>query len=399
MKNELIKLNYEEAEQIAKDCFIEASGLGVNAKTHKVLLDEALLVLKNCKPGINIAAVVTSLSPGSFRDDTIYLGSSRFTCTAFQQIPSKKVIRILAYLMSLGECKSQIRNHAEQYYADLWGNGFLEAGRQMLREKIRSNEGFIEENYYVSCSFGPGFYGMPLDKLSDMLIELDGSNIGLSVGENGKPTMEKFCGGFFFITSGKEVLPSDECRDCIGHERGCLFCGGKNVIPARETCMELLRSYETPPHVVRHCIAVCDVAVRIAKALTEKGEALDLTLLEAASLLHDIARVEENHGIKGAQVAEKHGYHQVAKLIKCHMFYATDPYKEKVTEQDLLCLADRMVKEDEYVGLEDRMKYVLDKLADAGIDTERVRNRLEENRLIKDKIEAIIGKTIDSLMK
>lgn len=81
------------------------------------------------------------------------------------------------------------------------------------------------------------------------------------------------------------------------------------------------------------------------------------------------------------------------------MFYATDPYKEKVTEQDLLCLADRMVKEDEYVGLEDRMKYVLDKLADAGIDTERVRNRLEENRLIKDKIEAIIGKTIDSLMK
>ena len=126
---------------------------------------------------------------------------------------------------------------------------------------------------------------------------------------------------------------------------------------------------------------------------------MDITLLEAASLLHDIARVEENHGIKGAQVAEKHGYHQVAKLIKCHMFYATDPYKEKVTEQDLLCLADRMVKEDEYVGLEDRMKYVLDKLADAGIDTERVRNRLEENRLIKDKIEAIIGKTIDSLMK
>lgn len=33
MKNELIKLNYEEAEQIAKDYFIEASGLGVNAKT------------------------------------------------------------------------------------------------------------------------------------------------------------------------------------------------------------------------------------------------------------------------------------------------------------------------------------------------------------------------------
>ena len=74
-------------------------------------------------------------------------------------------------------------------------------------------------------------------------------------------------------------------------------------------------------------------------------------------------------------------------------------FSPAVIEPYPLFLADRMVKEDEYVGLEDRMKYVLDKLADAGIDTERVRNRLEENRLIKDKIEAIIGKTIDSLMK
>ena len=162
--------------------------------------------------------------------------------------------------------------------------------------------------------------------------------------------------------------------------------------------MELLQTYGTPPHVVRHCIAVKETAMRMAKALNENGENLDLSLVQAAALLHDIARTEENHGVKGAIIAEKHGYHQVAKMIKCHMFYATNPNKNNINEQDLLCLADRMVKENKYVGLDNRMQYVLDKLIAAGIDTERVRHRMEENRLIKERIEKTIGKSIDELM-
>lgn len=102
--------------------------------------------------------------------------------------------------------------------------------------------------------------------------------------------------------------------------------------------------------------------------------------------------------MKGALIAERHGYHQVAKLIKCHMFYAMDPNKEKITELDLLCLADRMVREDEYVGLDDRMQYVMDKLVAAGVNTERFLHRIEENRLMKERIEKIIGKSIDDLM-
>jgi uncharacterized protein len=58
-----------------------------------------------------------------------------------------------------------------------------------------------------------------------------------------------------------------------------------------------------------------------------------------------------------------------------------------------------MVKENQYVGLDVRMKYILDKFSGDNIVTERIRQRLEENRKIMKRIEKIIGKTIDELME
>lgn len=399
MDKRLLKLNYNDAEPIAKEYFIEVSGLGPDAVNHRALLDEALSVLQNCKAGINLKAVIFPLPADCFFENSIHMTKSDYTCTAFQQILKEDVKAVYVYFLSLGECKSGIKNQAEQYYADLWANGFLEAGRQILREKIKESSEFEEGQYFISCPFGPGFYGMSPDKLTDMLSEIDDTMVGRMIDKDGNLPQEKLCGGFFLVTEGQGVLPSEECKDCIGHDQGCMFCGGKNLIPARETCMELLQSYGTPPHVIRHCKAVSDTAIRIAKALNENGMKLDIDLIEAATLLHDIARVEENHGVKGAAILEKKGYRQVAKLVKCHMFYATDPHKEKITEQDVLCLADRMVKEDQYVGLDIRMRSVLEKLIELGIDTDRVKHRLEENRLIKDRIEEIIGRPIDTLMK
>ena len=169
-------------------------------------------------------------------------------------------------------------------------------------------------------------------------------------------------------------------------------------IPGRDKCLELLKIYNTPAHIIRHCIAVSEIAIRIGKALNAKGYKLNLGLIEAAALLHDIARLEDNHGLKGALIAEKHGYREVAELIKLHMYYITDPYKEKFDEQDILCLADRMVKEDEYVGLEVRMQYVLDKFKGDKEAIERITQRLEENRILKSRIEKIIDMKMDQLM-
>ncbi len=169
-------------------------------------------------------------------------------------------------------------------------------------------------------------------------------------------------------------------------------------VPSRENCLRLLDRYGTPLHVVNHCLAVTDTALRIGRALNAMGHNLDLEKLESAALLHDIARVEENHGVKGADLAESLGYEEIADLIRCHMTYSTDPAKLDISELDILCLADRMVKENTYVGIEERMEYILEKFKNDPIARERIMQRRGEIQKLCERIETLIGTSMDELM-
>lgn len=172
-----------------------------------------------------------------------------------------------------------------------------------------------------------------------------------------------------------------------------------NKHPNRAECFALLKKHRTPEHVIRHCRKVSETAVKIAKALNRHGHHLDLELIEATCLIHDIARVEDKHWEVGAKIAADAGYDQEAEIINLHMFYNSNLLIEHLKEIDIICLSDRMVKEDEYVGLEKRMQYILDKFKGNPEATERISNRIKENKILIKKIEDAIGTTIDSLMK
>jgi HD superfamily phosphodiesterase len=172
-----------------------------------------------------------------------------------------------------------------------------------------------------------------------------------------------------------------------------------NKHPSREECLALLNQHHTPAHVVRHCVKVAETALKIGQALNDKGYELDLGLIQGAGLIHDIARVEDKHWDVGADIASELGYEQEAAIIKVHMHYNCDPDKREITETDIICLADRMVKEDEFVGLDDRMQYVLEKFQGDPEAVERISERIKDNRAFIGRIERIIGTSIDSLMR
>jgi uncharacterized protein len=171
-----------------------------------------------------------------------------------------------------------------------------------------------------------------------------------------------------------------------------------NKHPSREECFALLKKYHTPEHVVRHCIKVTETALKIGKALNDKGCDLDLDLIQGAGLIHDIARVEDKHWEVGAEIASELGYHQEAEIIKVHMFYNSNPNQGEINETDIICLSDRMVKEDEYVGLTNRMQYILDKFKGNQEAIERISERIKDNQAMIGRIEKIIGASIDSLV-
>ncbi|WP_312649184.1 HD domain-containing protein [Aminipila sp.] len=165
-----------------------------------------------------------------------------------------------------------------------------------------------------------------------------------------------------------------------------------------EECLELLKKYNTPPHVIRHCKAVADAAVKLAIALNQKGSHLDIELIRGAALIHDIARVEENHQEKGAQIARLLGYNDEADIIKAHMTYELKKEVDDLAEVDMVCFGDRVVKEDKYVGLAERMAYIVEKVKDRPDAVSRILKKQAETELLLSKIEDRLGITIDELM-
>ena len=170
--------------------------------------------------------------------------------------------------------------------------------------------------------------------------------------------------------------------------------------PTREECERLLKEYGTPEHVQGHCRAVAETACNIGAALNEKGLALDLDLILAAGLLHDIARVEDRHWEVGARLMEKLGYLQERDIIKTHMRYDFSP-SAPFDETDLVCLADRLVLEDKYAGLDERIDYIVDKAARNGHPEAKaiILKKKEETKKFVDKLEKFLGRSIDELMK
>ncbi|MFQ7472693.1 MAG: HD domain-containing protein [Anaerovoracaceae bacterium] len=170
--------------------------------------------------------------------------------------------------------------------------------------------------------------------------------------------------------------------------------------PSRQECLKILNEYGTPLHVKKHCIAVADTAYRIARELNKHGYNFDLQLILGAGLLHDIARTEDKHWEIGADIAENLGYRQEAEIIRVHMRYTPFAPIGEVTETDMICLADKLVKEDKYVGIDERIDYIIKKAEREGHPEAReaLTEKKEETKAFIKDIEDIIGISIDRLM-
>ena len=208
--------------------------------------------------------------------------------------------------------------------------------------------------------------------------------------------------------------------------------------PGREECLEYLNTYGTPPHVIGHCKSVAAVACKLGEALNEAGgtkaapvsevviEAItnaddqgrtvyrqvpddnderpyrkfDIDLTRAAGLLHDMARVEEEHWEVAADFCEAKGFADEAKAIRAHMMYEFTNDAEHLTEVDLVCLGDRLTLEDRYCGIDIRMDYIIKKAERYGHPEakQRILEKKAKTKILLDSIEKRIG-SIDKLME
>lgn len=170
----------------------------------------------------------------------------------------------------------------------------------------------------------------------------------------------------------------------------------KNYYPSEPECMEILDIYGTPENVKLHCKTVGKVANIIAKALNQKGLKINVPLVSAAGYLHDIARVHKVHEKVGAEYIESIGLKDVSEVMKNHTKHMINEEILLLNEEDILCIADRVVLESKYVGPQKRMEYIKSKaIMKYGQESEAQLDKIKDEfvKFVKD-LEDFIGNEI-----
>ncbi len=142
------------------------------------------------------------------------------------------------------------------------------------------------------------------------------------------------------------------------------------MVPNRDECINMLKDRGIPENIINHSIAVADVALELGRKIKSNGEGVDLKLLEAAALLHDISKhegiagkfEEVSHGIAGAELLRRMGLAEVADVVEVHTMSAIlKPGKLDTWEKKLVYYADKRVNHDKRVTFDERLDYLINR--------------------------------------
>ena len=173
-------------------------------------------------------------------------------------------------------------------------------------------------------------------------------------------------------------------------------------IPTERQCFELLEKYKVPGNVVKHSMLVDMVAMHIGKKMAEKGVPINLRLLHAAALLHDIAKIqclgkkEMDHAAEGRLLLEKEGFPEVGAVVETHMLSDITNNKTTTWERKILNYADKRAG-DNIVSLEKRFAYIRKRYGKKfAADIDAAEPALKE---LEKEIFSLIGEKPDSVEK
>ncbi|HTP24924.1 MAG TPA: NTP transferase domain-containing protein, partial [Anaeromyxobacteraceae bacterium] len=147
------------------------------------------------------------------------------------------------------------------------------------------------------------------------------------------------------------LMDLDTPEDYARTSRAC----ADRSIPTEAECEALLMARNLPDALLRHARTVSEVARRLGEGLNRFGLDLDVRLLGAAGLLHDVAKGRRDHARAGARLLRRLGFPEVGEVIGSH----TDiDLRQAGTlgESAIVHLADKMVKGEDIVSPRERFR-------------------------------------------
>ncbi|GFK96044.1 Ribonuclease Y [Fundidesulfovibrio magnetotacticus] len=177
---------------------------------------------------------------------------------------------------------------------------------------------------------------------------------------------------------------------------GAASLAGLPPAPSDAGCFAFWDEYAMLPHIREHSLAVARVATTLALAARRAGLPVDVQLVRASALLHDIAKTYTiHHGgnhsqLGGAWMQERTGNPVLAMGIVHHVHW---PWPVDVRGHFLpmaIIYGDKRVRHDCVVTLDERFE---DLYARYG-STPYIRDRLAESKQQSLDIESALGQAL-----
>jgi uncharacterized protein len=133
------------------------------------------------------------------------------------------------------------------------------------------------------------------------------------------------------------------------------------MIPDREECLRLMERYGMLRNIISHSLEVTRVALFLSAELNKRGQRIDVRLVEASSLLHDISKTEclrtkEDHSRVGCRLLKEIGYEKVGGIVAQHVWLDGERDPSAVSEEEVVNYADKRVRHDQIVSLDERFQ-------------------------------------------
>lgn len=168
----------------------------------------------------------------------------------------------------------------------------------------------------------------------------------------------------------------------------------KAPLPDYEECMEMLRLNNTKQETIEHMISVSELSKKIAILLNKNGYNLDINIIEAGALLHDIAKGKKSHAKEGAKIVRDFGYGALSEIISEHMELKVFT---EISEKEIVYISDKLIKGTKLISLNKRFEGAFDRYKSEPEILKNVMVRYFNAKIIKDIIENIIGERLENL--
>ena len=150
-------------------------------------------------------------------------GNKKIECNVLEQIDTAGVEKGYLYAFHAPDVDLESAGSVlEQYYMEAFQVACMDVIRGWLQGYLERKNSVYEKKY-CSPSFGPGYYGMGMDAVPELIGLMYASQAGVSW--NGECMSPKMSLVGTYLIAGEDVFEADsDCIDCIGQSGGCEFC-------------------------------------------------------------------------------------------------------------------------------------------------------------------------------